>query len=104
MKKFKNFDYIATVTDKVVRWEIPIANLIDAFENSPENPSEDGENFVSIRRGKKKEFAEFIAKALMYECDQNTGESYIEKALSECFREHIFEDYKEFAKYPEDEE
>lgn len=103
MKKFKNFDYIATVTDKVVRWEIPIANLIDAFENSPENPSEDGENFVSIRRGKKKEFAEFIAKALMYECDQNTGESYIEKALSECFREHIFEDYKEFAKYPEDE-
>lgn len=104
MKKFEENGFTATVTDKVVRWEIPIANLINVLELSPENPSEDGENFVSIRRGKKKEFAEFVAKALMYECDQNTGESYIEKALSECFREHIFEDYKEFAKYPEDEE
>lgn len=104
MKKFKYFDYVATVTDKVVRWEIPIANLIYAFENSPDNPSEDGENFISIRKDKKKDFAEFIAKALMEECNQNTGESYIEKAIGECFIERIYEEYQEFAKYPDDED
>lgn len=104
MKKFEENGFTATVTNKTVRWEIPIKNLINALELSPDNPSEDGENFVTIRRGKGKEFAEFIAKALMDEYDQNTGESYIEKALDECFREKIFEDSREFAKYPEDEE
>lgn len=103
MNKFEENGFTAIVTDKVVRWEIPIANLINAFELSPENPSEDGENFVSIKRGKKKEFAEFVAKNLMDECDQETGASYIEKALDDCFRERIFEEYQEFAKYPEDE-
>ena len=104
MKRFEENGFTATVTNKAVRWEIPIANLVNALELSTDNPSEDGENFVSIKRGKRKEFAEFIAKALMYECDQETGASYIEKALDECFREKIFEDYQEFAKYPEDEE
>lgn len=104
MNKFEENGFTATVTDKVVRWEISIVNLVNALELSPENPSEDGENFVSIKRGKKKEFAEFVAKALMDQCDQETGESYIEKALDECFRERIFEEYQEFAKYPENEE
>ena len=42
MKKFEENGFTATVTDKVVRWEIPISNLINAFNNSPENYSEDG--------------------------------------------------------------
>lgn len=103
MKKFEENGFTATVTKDKVRWEIPISNLIFAFNNSPENPSEDGEQYITVKRGKRQEFAEFVAKTMFNECDQETGASYIEQAIDGVFRE-IFEDYKDFAKYPEYEE
>ena len=99
MKKYKYNGFTATVTDKVVQWEIPINNLVRAFNLSPENPTADGEHYVKIKRGKKQEFAEYVAQMMFDECDQETGASHIEQAIDDVFKT-IYEDEKDFAKYP----
>lgn len=99
MKKFEENGFIATVTNKVVRWEIPISLLISAFNNSPENYSEDGEHYITIKRGKRQEFAEYVAQQLMLECDSETGASHIEQAIDNVFL-NVFEGDEEFAHYP----
>ena len=99
-KKFHNNGFTATVTDKVVRWEIPIDNLVNAFKLSDYNYSTDGEHYITVKKDKKQEFAEYVAQKMFDECDQNTGASYIEQAIDEVF-ETIFEDDKDFADYPD---
>lgn len=99
MKKIEGNGLTATVTDKVIRWEIPISNLIFAFNNSPENYSEDGENFIKVKKGKRQEFAEYVAQQLMEPCDSETGLSHIEQAIDNVFLS-VFEGYEDFAKYP----
>ena len=49
MKKFEYGDTVASVTDDKVCFEIPIDNLEYAFNYSPDNPSEDGEQFVKVK-------------------------------------------------------
>lgn len=99
MKKFEENGFTATVTDKVVRWEIPISNLINDFNNSPENYSEDGENYIKVKKGKRQEFAEYVAQQLMEQCDTETGMSHIEQAIENVFL-NVFEGDEDFAKYP----
>lgn len=99
MKKFEENGFTATVTKDVVRWEIPIKSLVEAFNNSPENYSEDGEHYITIKRGKKQEFAEYVAQQLMLECDSETGASHIEQAIDNVFL-NVFEGDEEFAHYP----
>lgn len=100
VKYFEENGFEATVTSDKVRWEIPIDNLANAFNYSPENPSEDGEKFVEIKEDKTHEFAEFVAKTMMQPYNQETGASYIEEALDKVFNE-VFEGYEDFADYPE---
>lgn len=100
MKKFEENGFTATVTDKVVRWEIPISTLIEAFNNSPENYSDDGEHYITVKRGKRQEFAEYVAQQLMLECDSETGASHIENAIDNVFL-NVFEGDEDFAHYPE---
>ncbi len=100
MKKFKENGFTSTVTKDVVRWEIPISNLINAFNNSPENYSEDGEHYITVKRDKRQEFAEYVAQQLMLECDSETGASHIEQAIDNVFL-GVFEGNEEFAHYPE---
>lgn len=100
MKKFEENGFIATVTDKVVRWEVPISVLVASFNNSPENYSEDGEHYITVKRGKRQEFAEYVAQQLMLECDSETGVSHIEQAIDNVFL-GVFEGDEEFAHYPE---
>lgn len=99
MKKFEENGFTATVTDKVVRWEIPISSLIEAFNNSPENYSDDGEHYITVKWGKKQEFAEYVAQQLMLECDSGTGASHIENAIENVFL-NVFEGDEDFANYP----
>jgi hypothetical protein len=103
MKKFEENGCTATVTNNTVRWEYPIANLVNAFNYDPENPSYNGEDFVSVKRGKREEFAEYVAKNMIQPYDQETGQSPIEDALQKVFIE-VFEGYENFAKYPEDDD
>lgn len=100
MKKFENNGFTATVTKDVVRWEIPISNLIKAFNDSPNNYSEDGENFISVKKGKRQEFAEYVAQQLIeQQCDSETGATHLEQAIENVFEE-VFSSDEEFAKYP----
>lgn len=82
MKKFEGNGFTATVTEDNIRWELPISNLINAFRYSPENYDE-----FTVKRGKRKEFAEFVAQKMFDEADQDTGASYIEEALDKVFSE-----------------
>jgi hypothetical protein len=102
MKKFENNGFTATVTKDKVKWEIPISNLINAFYYSPMNTYED-DNGTRIKRGKKQEFAEYVAKMMFKEVDQETGASYIEDTLDKIFEE-AYEDDCEFIQYTDEED
>jgi hypothetical protein len=103
MKKFDENGFIATITNKKLKIELPISNLISAFNNSPENYSDDGENFITVRRGKRQEFAEYVASQLLVSEDPDTGASFLEQALDNVFLQ-VFEGCEDFAHYPSDEE
>ena len=45
-----------------MRWEIPISSIIEAFNNSLENYSDDGEHYITVKRGKRQEFVEYVAQ------------------------------------------
>lgn len=99
MKKFEHNGFTATVTKDVVRWGIPISNLINAFNCSPENYSMDGKNFITVKKGKRQEFAEYVAQQLMEQCDAETGASHIEQAIDNVFAD-VFSGDEDFAHYP----
>lgn len=100
MKKFEYGDTVATVTDYKVCFEIPINNLVGAFNYNPDNPSEDGKQFVRVKEGKTQEFAEYVAKNMIEPYDHETGLSYFDEAIYKIFNE-VFESYEDFAGYPE---
>lgn len=57
------------------------------------------ENFIKVKKGKRQEFAEYVAQQLMEPCDSETGLSHIEQAIDNVFLS-VFEGYEDFAKYP----
>jgi hypothetical protein len=99
MIKINENGFIATVTQDKVKNEIPISNLVFTFNNSPNNYSPDGENFIKVKRGKRQEFAKFVAEQLLVSEDPDTGASFLEQAIDNVF-EQVFEGDEEFAKYP----
>lgn len=100
MKKFEVGDIVASVTNDKVCFEIPIDNLVYAFNYSPDNPSEDGEQFVKVKEDQIQEFAEYVARKMIEPSNQETGASYFEEAIDKVFNE-VFECYEDFAEYPE---
>jgi|GEM_PF-1634174 hypothetical protein len=102
MKKFEDNGFTTIVTSDKIKIEIPIANLICAFENSPDNMCENGEP-MTVKRGKRQDFAEFIAGNLLSEKDSETGETYISGAFDGVFT-LLFEGYAigdDFVNYPD---
>lgn len=59
------------VDDEKLHMEISIKDLTYLFETDSENFDES-----KVKRGKQQEFAEWIAKMLLEESDQETGEPY----------------------------
>jgi len=92
MNKYEDNGFVTKVTNDKIEIEIPIANLVCAFENSPDNMSDDG--YCKIKRGKRKEFANFVAKFLLNECDQETGATFISNAFDGVFN-LLFEGYED---------
>lgn len=94
MKRFEGNGFIGTVTNDKVKIEIPIKNLVCAFDCSPNNYDEN-----KIRRGHRQAFAEYLVKKLFDEVDQDTGASYIEEAFDKVFDEMVENslDFIEFA-------
>ena len=91
MKKFENCGFTSIVTNDKLKIEIPISNLVFAFENAPNNQDENG-NPATIRRGKRKEFAEWVAEEVISEADPEDGATYTHQMFDRVF-DQIFEGY-----------
>ncbi len=105
MKKFENCGFTSIVTNDKVKLEIPIKNLVVAFENAPNNMNEYG-NPMTIKRGKRKQFAEWVAESVVSEADPEDGATYTHQMFDKVF-DLIFEGYEvadEFVKEPKEEE
>jgi len=91
MTKYEDNGFVTKVTNDKIEIEIPISNLVCAFENSPNNMSDTG--YCKVMRGKRKEFANFIAKQLLNECDSESGATFISNAFDGVF-DLLFEGYE----------
>jgi hypothetical protein len=80
MKKFEDNGFTSKVTNAKIIIEIPIKNLVSAFNYNPENVEE-----LTVKRGKRQLFAEFVASHLLDEADSETGTRYIEQAFDKVF-------------------
>jgi hypothetical protein len=101
MKKFENLGFTTKLTNQKLTIEIPIKNLVTAFELSPNNYDES-----KVKRGKRQMFAEFVAKQILEECDSETGDTHISRAFDSVFDLLIegYEDGREFIKFGDEEE
>lgn len=97
-EKFESLGFTATVTKLKVKIEIPISNLVQGFEVSPNNFED-----AKVKRGYRQAFARYIAKHLVDGSNPDTGESPIMEAIEQVF-EDMFEGAEDFIKYPEDDE
>lgn len=96
MKKFEDNGFTSIITNDKLKIEIPIANLVNAFNYNPNNYD------CKIKRGKRKEFAEFLAKHIFDESDQETGANYIQEAFDKVF-EMAMEDFdNDFIKFEDE--
>ena len=93
MKKFENLGFISKLTDEKLTIEIPIKNLVSAFELCPNNYDES-----KVKRGKRQLFAEYVAKQILEECDQETGDTYISNAFDSVF-ELLFEGFEDGSEF-----
>lgn len=106
MKKFDcGAGFISTVTDKKLKLEIPISNLVCAFECAPNNMTDTGGQ-ITVKRGKRKEFAEWVAEYILDEANSEDGAAHIHKAFDSVFDLLLegYEDGQEFLDYAEEEE
>jgi len=98
MDKFESLGFTAVVTNDKLRIEIPIKNLVQGFEASPNNYRD-----ATVKRGYRKDFAKYVAKRLVCGSDPDTGDSPIMEAIESVFEE-LFECAEDFIKYPDDED
>ena len=93
MKEFERLGLTSKLTNEILSIEIPIDNLVNAFELCPNNYHED-----KVKKDKKQMFAEFIAQQILNECDSETGDTHISKAFDSVFDLLIegYEDGSEF--------
>lgn len=99
MKKFENMGFTTIVTNDKVKIEIPISGLVGGFKWHESNLFDK----VAIRRGMRKQFAEWFAEQIIAEEDPETGSSFIANAVDRVF-ELIFEGFEtpDFAHYRDD--
>lgn len=105
MVKFENCGFTSIVTSDKLKIEIPIANLVCAFESDPNNTNDYG-NPSTIKRGKRQEFAEWVAKWILEEADSEDGTAHIHRAFDSVF-ELLYEGYEdggEFLNCPDENE
>jgi hypothetical protein len=87
MNKFENSGFTSILTNEKLKIEIPIKNLVFAFNNCPDNYN------MKILRGRSKQFAEFCAKHIVEECNQENGDTYLTEAFDKMFG-LIFDGYE----------
>jgi hypothetical protein len=86
------------VTEDKVKIEMPIKNLVNGFELSPNNCEE-----AKIKRGMSKQFAEWIADNLLDSVDSEKGDNHIVEMMDRLF-EIAIENSEEFIKFVDGED
>jgi hypothetical protein len=86
MKKYEELGITTIITNDKLKIEVPIKGLVNAFNLSPNNYDES----MKVKRGKRKEFANFVAQYLLDSADADTGDSYVMQMFDRFF-EGIFE-------------
>lgn len=101
MKEFNDQLMKFKITKDKLKMEISLKDLVFLFENSPNNFDSMGEEPIKIKRGKRQDFAEFIAKTLMDYSRYDENDTRWGRAFEETFSE-IFDGYEgaeDFCKY-----
>ena len=101
MKEFNDQLLKFKVTNDKLKMEISLKDLVFLFENS-ENNVADIEP-ITIKRGKRQEFAEYFVEHLQDYSVYNDNDTRWGIGFEEVFND-IFESSEDFAKYPEDDE
>jgi hypothetical protein len=71
MKEYNNQLMKFKITDNKLEMSIKIDDIVWLFHNSPDNFNGNG-IAVKVKKGKEKEFAEYVLKYLMdFECDSH---------------------------------
>ncbi|HCL4447304.1 TPA: hypothetical protein N2D16_002909 [Clostridium botulinum] len=98
MKKYESLGITTIVTKDKLKIEIPIKNLVNGFNLNPENYDES-----KVAKGKRQEFANYVAKALINSSNADTGDSLIMETCDRVF-EDIMEGCEDFIKYSDENE
>ena len=98
MKRYSNLGIETIVTNDKIKIEVKISGAINAFNNNPTNYCPN----ITVKRGKRKEFAEYLAKSLIEVGNSETGDSLVMEMFDQIF-EQIFESAEDFCNYPDEE-
>lgn len=102
MKRYQeNSLFNVTVNKTTLKISVSIKDLEFLLRESPNNWSEEGP--VRVRRGRRAEFADFVARFITEETDSETGEPPLLQMFEKAFVE-IFEGDEIFCKYPDEEQ
>lgn len=97
MKKYESLGITTIVTNDKVKIEIPIKGLVNGFNLNPENYDEG-----KIKRGKRQEFANYVAQAIIDSSNADTGDSLVMEMFDQVF-ESILEGAEDFIHYNDEE-
>lgn len=101
MKRYQeNSLFNVTVSKTELKISISIKGLEFLLRESPNNWGE--KEPVRVKRGKRAEFADFVARFIAEETNSETGEPPLLQMFEEAFVE-IFEGNEGFCKYPDEE-
>jgi len=82
MNKYSDKGITAIVTNDKLKIEISIKNLVNAFNLAPDNFDES-----KVKRGKRIEFANYVAEMLIDTEDPDTGDTPVTDMLDRIFND-----------------
>ncbi|MBC2456150.1 hypothetical protein [Clostridium beijerinckii] len=103
-KKFEDQLMKFEITNTKLKMEISLKDLAWLFENSPSNYDLDGEGPAKIKRGKRKEFAEFIVNRFRDDVDSDSNNTVWGEPFEKVFEEILEGAEDEIVKYPSEED
>ena len=103
-KKFEDQIMKFEITNTKLKMEISLKDLAWLFENSPSNFGFEGDGVAKVKRGKRKEFAEFIVNRLRDDSSDDSNNTVWGEPFERIFEEILEGAEDEIVKYPNEDE
>ena len=103
-KRFEDQVMKFDITNTKLKIEITLKDLAWLFENSPSNYDLDGEGPAKVKRGKRKEFVEFIVNRLKDDSSEDSNNVVQGEPFEMIFEEILEGAEDEIVKYPNEED